>query len=127
MAQHHHLVGQLRDHRQVMADDQQRGAARLDLLEYLENLRLHRGVQRGGRLIGDHQRRVQGQGTGNQRTLAQATGQLPGALTGAQLDVGHPDLLKQLMHPCCTRLAVAVPMGLQHFENFLAHRPQGVE
>ncbi|VVM89751.1 hypothetical protein PS623_02715 [Pseudomonas fluorescens] len=83
MAQHQHLVSQLGNHGQVVADDQQRRTARLDLLKHLQNLRLHRGIQRGGWLVGDHQRRLHGQRAGDQGALTQASRQLSGALAGA--------------------------------------------
>ena len=82
VTQHQHLIGQLRDHRQVMADDQQRIATGLDGLQHLKDLRLHGGIQRGGGFIGDHQTGIQCQRTGDQRALAQAAGQLIGTLPG---------------------------------------------
>ncbi len=92
VAQHQYFIRQLRHYRQVMADDQQRVAAGLDFLQHFEDLRLHRGIQCGGRFIGDHQPRAQRQRAGNQRPLTQAAGQLIGTLPGTQPGLGHTDL-----------------------------------
>ena len=52
-----HLVGQPRDDREVVADQDDRRAARLRLGEQVEHLGLHGDVEGGGRLVGDDQLR----------------------------------------------------------------------
>ena len=80
---HRHPVGQPRDHGQVMADDQHRGALAAQGFEQGQHLRLHGGVEGRGGFVGDQQTRVAGDGRSDQRPLAQATGQLIRVLTRA--------------------------------------------
>ena len=56
----------------------------LHLLELREHLRLHRHVERGGRLVRDHDVGVERDGGGDQRALAQAARELVGPLPRAQ-------------------------------------------
>jgi hypothetical protein len=59
-------VGDAAHQVQVMADQQQRHAqARLQFLEQVEDLQLHGHVQRRGRLVGNQQFRLVGQGHGD--------------------------------------------------------------
>ena len=74
---HRHLVGDLGDHAEVVGDEQNGGVvALLDVLDELEDLRLGGHVQGGGRLVGDQQRGLQGQGRGDHDALALAAGEL---------------------------------------------------
>ena len=51
------VVGLLGDHAEIMGDQQQRHAdLLLQLFHQIENLRLDRHVERGGRLVGDQER-----------------------------------------------------------------------
>ncbi len=59
-------------------------------LQLVEHLRLDGDVERGGRLVGDHQLRVERDRRGDQRALAQAAGELVGPLLGADLGLGTP-------------------------------------
>ncbi|MNE55462.1 hypothetical protein D3C80_1502970 [compost metagenome] len=124
---HRHPVGQARNHRQVMADDQHRRAVAAQGFEQAQYLGLHRGIQRRGRLVGNQQARVAGDGRGDQRALAQAAGELPGVLAGAQLRFRHADRAQQLQHSRLALCATQVAVQLQRFGNLLAHRAQGVE
>ena len=70
---HHHLVGDVGDHAEVMGDHQQRHAELgLQVLDEAQDLRLDGDVERGGRLVGDQQRRPADQRHGDHGALAQA-------------------------------------------------------
>ena len=74
---HRHVVRRLRDHPEVVGDEQDAHPRLfLQLLDQVEDLRLDRHVERGGRLVGDQERRVAGQRHGDHRALAHAAGQL---------------------------------------------------
>ena len=96
-------------------------------MQHLQNLRLHRGIQSGGRFVGDDQPWAQCQCTGDQRTLAQATGQLIGSLAGTQFGLGHADFVQQLDNPLSAAAPVAPLVGREYFQNLFAHRAQRVE
>ena len=54
-----HAVREVAHQRQIVADEQERGAVlALDLHEQLGDRRLHRDVERGDRLVGDHHARL---------------------------------------------------------------------
>src|SRR5690625_2554070 len=67
------------DHRQIMADEQARESVLLlQAFEQVEDLRLHRYVERRGRLVGDEQLRPQGQSAGDADALTLTAGELMG-------------------------------------------------
>ncbi|MCY1431059.1 hypothetical protein D9M71_470200 [compost metagenome] len=67
---HAHPVSNALDQVEVMTDEQQgHPQARLQRLEQFENLQLHGDVQRRGRLVGNQQLRLVGQGHGNHYPL----------------------------------------------------------
>ena len=56
---HHDAVAEMRNQRQIVADqDQPHAAARHEILDQAQDLRLHRGIQRAGGFVGDQQFRV---------------------------------------------------------------------
>ena len=59
---HRDTVCDARDHRKVVADEQQRGALRLEVGEQVKNLRLNGDIKRRRRFVGDQQWRVRGDG-----------------------------------------------------------------
>ncbi|MNC44245.1 hypothetical protein D3C75_931450 [compost metagenome] len=109
--------------------DQQHGhaQARLQLLEQLEDLQLHGDVQRGGRLVGDEDFRLVGQGHGDHHPLALASGQLVGIVAQALGRLADADQLKQLQYPCPRCGAGQALVQGQHFGDLLFHRMQRVE
>ncbi len=127
VAQYHHLVGQLRHQRQIMADDQQCPTASLDRLQGRQHLHLHGGVQCGGRLVGDQNAGCVGQRRGDQRALAQSAGKLVRALACAQGRFRHTGLLQQLQHPFATACAIAPAVCGQCFLDLAADRAQRVQ
>ena len=71
------LVGVAGDDAEVVGDEHQRHVAVAALLaEQVEDLRLHRDVECGGRLVGEQQRRAARHGDGDHDALAHAARQL---------------------------------------------------
>ena len=73
--------------------------------EQLQHRGLHRDVQRAGRLVGDHQPRVERQRPGDADALPLAAGQLVRVAAGER--GGQLDRVEQLGDPGATRGAVA--------------------
>ena len=74
VAHDHHVVRQRGDDAHVVRDQRQRHAAFVhQLAQQLQQLRLHRHVERRRRFVGDQQFRIAGQRHGDHDTLALAT------------------------------------------------------
>ena len=85
------------DDAQVVRDEQDRGARLLfQVVHQLQDLRLNRHVQRGGRLVGDQQLRLAGQRHRDHHALAHAAGKLEGVLLGHALRVRDLHVGEQL-------------------------------
>ena len=92
-----HPVGDLRDHPEVVGDEEQAHAApALELLHQAQDPGLHRHVQGGGRLVSDQQAGAAGDGHGDHHPLALAAGEAVGVLVHAQLRVLDPHLRQRL-------------------------------
>ena len=93
----HDPVGDVADDVQVVCDeDVGQVELLLEILEQVEDLRLHRHVERRDRLVADDQLRVHGQGAGDADALALAAGELVREAV-VVLRV-QPDDLEQLLH-----------------------------
>ena len=92
-AEVHHAdpVGDVPDHREVVGDDQV-GQAELVLqvLQQVDHLGLHRDVQRGHRLVGDDQVRVDRQRPGDADALPLAAGELVRVLAQRRCSAARP-------------------------------------
>ena len=74
---HDHVVGDAAHDVEVVGDEQHRHAdLRLQVLEQLQDLRLHGDVERGRRLVGDQQVGPVGERHGDHHALALAAGKL---------------------------------------------------
>ena len=74
---HQHAVGDIRHHAHIVGNkDHAHRHLFLQDADKLEDLRLNGDVQRGGRLIGDQQRRAAGERHGDHHPLAHAAGEL---------------------------------------------------
>ncbi len=74
---HRHVVGVMRHHAEVVRDEQDAHAGLgLQAAHQRQDLRLDRHVERGGRLVGDQQRRVAGHRQRDHHALAHAAGEL---------------------------------------------------
>ena len=107
-------VGVARDHAEIMRDDDQRDVelAR-QVLHQLENLRLNRHVERGGRLVGDDQFRIAGESDGDHHALAHAAGELMRVLVEPAFRVGNADKGQQFDGARLRLLVVHAEMDLQ--------------
>ena len=124
---HRHRVGELGDDGEVVADQDQRFAPRLRLLQLLQHLRLDGHVERRGRLVGDDQFRVHRDRRGDQGPLAEAAGELVGPLLGAHLGLRDADQVQQLDRPLLALAPRAPVVEPQRLVDLLADRPQLVE
>jgi hypothetical protein len=112
VAHHHHLVGDLADHAQVVADEQHAHAVlALHLGDQLQDLALDGHVQRRGRLVGDQQLGLAGQRHRDHHALLLAAGQLVRIGAQAPLRLGHADFGQQLLG-ALQRLACATAQVL---------------
>ena len=97
---HHHRVRGLGDDAEVVRDEDDADVElALDLLDQLEDLRLHRHVERGGRLVGDQDRRVVHERHRDHRALAHAARVLVRIVACARLRVRDPDVTEHLDGP----------------------------
>ena len=82
--------------------------ARAQAVEHLEDLRLHRDVERGGRLVGHQDLGLGGERDGDHHPLAHAAAELVGIGVEPGRGVGNADLLEQAQRPLA-RLRRATP------------------
>ena len=87
------LVRHVADDGQVMADEEVGEAeAALKLAHQVQDLRLHRDIQRAGGFVADQEVRLGGQRAGDRDALALAAAELVGvfqAVSGGQADLGE--------------------------------------
>ena len=94
----HHAdsVGELAHDAEIVGDEQHRHAEpRLRVLQQLQDLRLHRDVERGRRLVGDQQIRLVGERHGDHHALALAAGKLVRIAAEPARRIGNADLAEQ--------------------------------
>ncbi|MNL16639.1 hypothetical protein D3C87_1376910 [compost metagenome] len=96
-AHHHgHAVGPFAHHGEVVGDQQQAhvqlGA---QVVQQLQDLRLHRHVQRGGGLVGHQQRGLAGDGGGDHGALPLPAGQAVRVVVHAALRLGYAHQVQQ--------------------------------
>ena len=125
---HHHACHVLRDHAQVVRDQQQRhGSFRDQVVDQVEDLPLDRDVQRGGGLIGNQQIGFAGQGHGNRDALALAAGELVWIGIHAPRGIGYADAFQQRdgVGTCC--IARHAPVQAQWLRHLVADRMHRVQ
>lgn len=107
-------VAHAADHGQVVGDEQiARIQFRLQILEQLQDLRLHRDIQSRNRFVEGHQIRTQDRRPGDRHPLSPAAGQLRGAASRVITRQRH--LLQQIGDPLPTDCAVTDTEGPQRF------------
>src|SRR5207302_1392904 len=80
-AQVHHrdTVGDVLDDREIVGDEEiGKAAVALKILQEVDDLRLHRDVERGHGFVADDERRLDGEGPGDTDALALPAGELVG-------------------------------------------------
>ncbi len=114
-------VAQVPDHGQVVRDQQQRqpqlGA---QVLEQVQNRRLHADVERGDRLVGDQQLRLESECAGDGDSLALPAGEL--ARVGVHCLFGEADEPEQLPG---VRLDLGRRHDVVHPQQFVQHAADG--
>ncbi|MPN05417.1 hypothetical protein SDC9_152667 [bioreactor metagenome] len=108
---HQHAVHVLRDHAQVVRDEDQRHAALVHQIgDEVEDLLLHGDVERGGGFVRNQQLGVAGQSHGNGDALALAAGELVRIRIEALRRMRNADAVQQrqcrLARLFCAELAV---------------------
>ena len=128
-AEVHHAdpVADVAHHREVVGDDEVgEPELVLQLLEQVEHLRLHRDVERGDRLVGHDQLRVDRQRPGDADPLPLAAGELVGVLR--QRDRRQADRGQQLTEPRARLLlVVGQAVRLHALDEQRLHRLAGVQ
>ncbi len=124
---HRYVVGEPADDGEVVADEQQRGTVEFVPPQQVQHLRLHRDVQRGGRLVGQHQGRPGRYRRGDERPLAQPARQLVGVLPRAPPRLGHADVVEQREHLGGDLGTRDDPVGAQHLRDLGTDRAQRVQ
>ena len=89
-------VGMAGDDAEIMGDQHQAEAEPLlQRAQHVQDLRLHRHVERRGRLVGDQQIGIVGDGHGDHRALAHAAGEFVRILAGPALGLRDRHQLEQ--------------------------------
>ncbi len=102
----------------------------LDLLDQLEDLRLHGDVECGRRLVADQHGRVVDERHRDHRPLPHAARELVGIVAGPAGGVGDPDVLEQLDRPMAGGGLTCVAVGEERLGDLVAdavHRVQARE
>ena len=121
LVHHQHVVGDLRHHAHVVGDEHHRHAVLgLQALDQVEDLGLGGDVERGGRLVGDQQRRIAGERHGDHGALAHAAGELEGVAVDRALRIGDLDLPQQVDGARAGRLLAHAPVQPQHLDDLVA-------
>ena len=125
---HHHALRHFGDHAHGVGDQHHRHAHLvLQLRQQVEDLGLDGHVQRGGRLVGDHQLRLAGQRDGDHHALAHAAGELVRIVVHAPLGRGDAHQLEHLHRAVQRILARQAFVQAQALGDLLAdgvHRVQ---
>ena len=122
------LVAHLRDHAQVVRDqDDGHALALLERREEIQDLGLGGDVEGRGRLVGDQDARVAGEGEGDHGALAQAARQLEGILIHALLGARHTDLAKHVHCPRARLQLAHVLVEPDVLDHLVAHAMHGTE
>ena len=118
---HRHPIRGLRDHPEVVSDEQDRHAELgHQLLHQIDDLRLDGHVQRGGRLVRDEELGMSGERHRDHRPLAHPTGELEGVLVEAPPRVGDPHPFEHLHRVVAGRTLRHVGVQLQLLHHLVA-------
>ena len=122
-----HAVADVLHDREVVGDeDQRQPVALLEVLEQVEDLRLHRHVQGRHRLVADHQLGLEDQGAGDADALALPARELVGSLVARHVGV-EPDRLEHLVDAGPALVLAAPAPDLERRPDDVADPAAGVE
>ena len=123
-----HALAQLGNHAQVVRDHDDGGVLLVgDVPQQIQNLRLHRHVQRGGRLVGDDEPRPARQRAGDDDSLAHAAGKLERILAEAFLRARDAHLLHEGNGSVLRFLAAALFVAQDALGELCAHAQHRVQ
>ena len=126
--EHARPVAQLRDHAQVVRDQDDGGAVPVaQVADERQDLGLDRDVERGGRLVGDEQRRLVGERGRDHDALLHAAAQAVRRVAVALRRGRDPDLGEELRRPLAGLAAAHRPVGADRLGDLLADRERRVE
>ena len=109
-----HAVGHALHDAEVVGDQQDRHAETVpETAEQSQDLRLHGHVEGRGRLVGDQQLRLVGQGHGDHDALALPPGELVGISVESPLRVAQADEVKQFQCAFARRPGLHAPVDEQ--------------
>ena len=99
LLEHGDPVGDLRDHAEIMGDEEnRRSLLAAQVVDQLEHLRLRGHVEGRSRLVGDEELRLERKGHGDHHPLALAAGELVRIGLGDQLGVRQVHLAEEVEH-----------------------------
>ena len=125
---HHHLVGDLGHHTEVVGDEQHgRALAFLQVLDEFQDLRLGGHVERGGGFVADQQGGFHGQCAGDDDPLALAAGQAEGVAVDQHFRLGQADVGQRRDDALAFFGGAQTDVGVEHLGDLVAdahHRVQ---
>ncbi len=125
---HRHAVAGLGDHAHVVRDQHHRCAAlTAHALEQLDDLRLDRHVERGGRLVGHDQLGLGRQRQRDHHALAHAARELVRVVVDALLGGGNAGVLQQLDGTLARLVGVHRQVGLDGLDQLAADAVERVQ
>jgi hypothetical protein len=125
----HHvdLVGEFRDDPQIMGDQQDAHSGRsLNLVQVIQDLTLNRDIKGGGRLIGDEQTGIAGDGHGQHDSLEHSAGHAMRVIACPLGRVRNADLSEQFHRPIPSGTPAKPLMPLEHFTDLITDAKNGV-
>ncbi len=121
-------IGDLADDAEVVGDEQHGHAVLvLERLQKLEDLRLHRDVERRRRLVGDQELRPVGESHGYHHALALAARKLMRVGAEPLLRFANTDLLEELQRSRAGGRTLELLVDFQDFADLLLDRVQRIE
>jgi hypothetical protein len=113
---------------EVVRDQDDRGPGLVaELAHEIEDLGLDRDVERGGRLVGDQQLGLAGEGHGDHDPLGHAARHLVRERLEPPVGIGDADHAQQLAGALPGRAGLHLPVELEHFRDLLADLPDRVQ
>ena len=128
VAHHHHMIGDLADDAEIVADEQHaHPVLLLEAAEQLEDLALDRDVESGRRLVGDQELGFAGQRHRDHDALLLAAGKLVRIDGEPSLRLRHADLAEQRLGPLHGGAPAEAEVLDQRLDDLLADGEHRVE
>ena len=123
-----HAVRHLADHAEVVGDQQQRHSQPVaQILQQLEDLRLHGDVQRRGRLVGDQEIGLARQGHGDHHPLPLPAGELMRIRAQPLVRIGQGDQVQQFKSSFPGVALAQGPVDIEDLADLPLDRAQRVQ